>query len=269
MNRRRWIAGIRGIAGQLTGTERKVPMLIDRYMEAMQASMRRVETSQRERILEAAELLAERVAAGGLIHMYDSGHIVDSEIINRAGGLPLFRRLRYSFTVENPVPASRAVERVKSRTETGIGELILRQANLGTNDAVIMGSVSGKTANIIDLALAIKRAGLPLIAITSVEYSSTLDSDHESGKRLFEIADLVIDNCAPYGDAQVEVEGLTNPFGPASGLNAAYIMWIVTAALIEALMARDIVPTVLGSVNRADGWERYREMIDRFEKLGY
>ncbi|MDI9496860.1 MAG: sugar isomerase domain-containing protein [Bacillota bacterium] len=243
--------------------------LIDRYIEAQQQSFARAASTQRGAIETAAELIADRVAGGGLVHMYDSGHIVDSEIINRAGGLALFRQLRYSFSVTNPVPPNRTIEHVKTSTETGIGALILRQSNIGPNDTVIMGSVSGKTANIIDLALAIKEAGIPLIAVTSPAYSSQLPSEHPSGKRLYEIADLVIDNCAPYGDAQLEVEGLDNKFGPASGLNAAWLIWMLSAALIDALLARGISPTVFGSVNRIGGHEDYAKMVARFNELGY
>ncbi len=243
--------------------------LIDRYIETQQQSFARAAATQREAIESAAELIADRVAAGGLVHMYDSGHIVDSEIINRAGGLPLFRQLRYNFSVTNPVPPNREVKHVKTVAETGIGPLILRQSNIGEKDIVIMGTVSGKTANLIDLALAIKEAGIPLIAVTSPTYSSQLQSEHPSGKRLYEIADLVIDNCAPYGDAQLEVAGLDNKFGPASGLNAAWLMWMLAAALIDALLARGIRPTVFGSVNRIGGREDYEKMVARFNELGY
>ncbi|MDI9471191.1 MAG: sugar isomerase domain-containing protein [Bacillota bacterium] len=243
--------------------------LIDRYIEAQQQSFARAASTQRQVIESAAELIADRVAAGGLVHIYDSGHIVDSEIINRAGGLPLFRQLRFSLSVTNPVPPTRSVEPLLGGAETGIGRLVLRRSNVGPNDTVIMGTVSGKSHDLIDLALAIKEAGIPLIAVTSPTYSSRLPSEHPSGQRLFEIADLVIDNCAPYGDAQLEVEGLANKFGPASGLNAAYLMWMLSAALIDALLARDIKPTVLGSVNRIGGREDYQKMIARFNELGY
>lgn len=243
--------------------------LNQRYIEAMNQVFDHVRTTQMGAINEAASKLADVIANGGLVHLYDSGHLVDSELINRAGGLLVFRRFRYNFSVENPVNPSRKVEHVKSEQEEGIGSLVLRQSNIGVNDAVIIGSVSGKTANIIDLALSVKKAGLPLIALTSLEYSSSNISDHSSGKRLFEIADIVIDNCAPKGDALLEVEGVHNKMAPASGLSAGYIMWMLNCTLVDELLARDITPTILASVNGAGGWDNYRAQLQRFDELGY
>lgn len=73
---------------------------------------------------------------------------------------------------------------------------------------IIIGSVSGKSQNVIDLAIEAKKFGLTVVALTSVEYSKSVESLHKSGKRLFECADFVIDNCAPAAEAMLEIEGV-------------------------------------------------------------
>jgi uncharacterized phosphosugar-binding protein len=92
-----------------------------------------------------------------------------------------------------------------------------------------------------------------VIAVTALGYSSRLASEHPSGKRLFESADLVLDNHAPYGDGMLTVEGLDYPICPASGLGAVAVLWGVVAGMVEELLARGLKPTIYPSVNRPDG----------------
>ncbi|MDF0752811.1 hypothetical protein NLU14_21535, partial [Marinobacter sp. 71-i] len=91
--------------------------------------------------------------------------------------------------------------------------------------------------------------GVTVIALTSLSYSQLLKSDHSSGKRLFELADLVIDNCAPALDAMIEVSDMDAPICPASGISSAVIMWAIEAGTVQLLLQRGIKPTVLKSIN--------------------
>jgi uncharacterized phosphosugar-binding protein len=113
--------------------------------------------------------------------------------------------------------------------------------------------VSGKTANVVELALQARAHGLKVIAITALAYSSKLASEHPSGKHTYEVADLALDNHAPFGDAMMAVEGLDYPICPASGIGAATVMWAVVAGIIEEMLANGLQPTVFPSVNRPDG----------------
>jgi uncharacterized phosphosugar-binding protein len=116
-----------------------------------------------------------------------------------------------------------------------------------------VGSVSGKTANVVELALRAKEHGLKVIVITALAYSSRLVSEHPSGKHLYEAADLTLDNHAPYGDAMLTVEGLDYPICPASGMGAVTVLWAVVAGLVEEMLARGLKPTIFPSINRPDG----------------
>jgi uncharacterized phosphosugar-binding protein len=95
--------------------------------------------------------------------------------------------------------------------------------------------------------------GLTVIALTALAYSSRLEAEHPSGKRLYEVADLALDNHAPYGDAMLEVEGLDYPICPASGIGAAVVLWGVVAGISEEMLSLGLKPTVFPSVNRPDG----------------
>lgn len=234
-------------------------MLIERYFDALQGRLDAIRADP-DPIIQAAKLCADAIARGGVVHIFDSGHMVSSELIRRAGGLVAYAPLTFSLTVNNDVK-TRADAAADETLSYAYIEHVFQTNQLRPGDVLIAGSVSGKTANVVELALQAKAHNLTVIALTAPAYSSRLVSEHPSGKRLFEIAELVLDNKAPYGDAMLEVEGLDYPALPASGLGAAITLWAMSAALIEELQARGLKPTVYPSINRPDG----RSLVDEVE----
>ncbi len=242
-------------------------MLIQRYFEALQERIAAI-AADTEPIEDAAHLCADSLANGGAVHIFDSGHLVSHELINRAGGLAAFNRLAFSLNVDNPV-----MTREKGADSPALSYAYIQHVfetnQLRRGDVLFVGSVSGKTANVVELALRAREHGLKVIAVTALAYSSRLVSEHPSGKHLYEAADLVLDNHAPYGDAMLEVEGLDHPVCPASGLGAVMVLWGVVAALVEEMLARGLKPTVFASINRPDGWTVYNQTVAEAKQKGY
>lgn len=242
-------------------------MIMEQYNEAIRKVLDRIQETQWDTIRKAAVIIAETVQKGGNIHVFDTGHIIDSELIDRAGGLALLRRIRYTFDVDS---SAREIDRKGiSVSQEGLSGYVLKKSKAAPGDVLIIGSVSGKTVSVMDMALEAKKMGLTVIAVTSVAYSSAVKSEHSSGLRLFETADLVIDNCSCFGDAMLEVEETNSRFGPSSGIAAAYVMWCLSACIVEELIQRKIEPTIFQSVNRPNGWEEYHAMVERYQKNGY
>jgi uncharacterized phosphosugar-binding protein len=244
-------------------------MLIERYFEALQAKISEI-AAQPEPIQQAAKLCADTLEKGGVIHIFDSGHMVSSELIHRAGGLAALSALSFKLEVDNLV---RTRADAPPNASPGISykyiEHVFESNQLRAGDVLFVGSVSGKTPNVIELALQAKAHGLTVIGLTSIAYSSRLDPMHPSGKRLYEVADLVLDNHAPYGDAMLEVEGVDYAICPASGLGAATIMWAIMAGLVEEMLARGLKPSVYPSVNRPDGWDLLDQIYADALQKGY
>ena len=244
-------------------------MLIDQYLTALQTKIAGI-ADQTEPIQQAAQLCADTLEAGGVIHIFDSGHMVSSELIHRAGGLVALSALSFKLEVDNLVRTrTDAPLPPESTLSYGYIQHIFETNQLRTGDVLFVGSVSGKTPNVIELALQAKAHGLTVIGLTSVEYSSRLDSMHSSGKRLYEVADLVLDNHAPYGDAMLAVEGLDYDICPASGMCAATIMWAIMAGLVEEMLARGLKPSVYPSINRPDGPELLNQVYAEARQKGY
>ena len=149
-------------------------------------------------IAQVAPLIGASIAAGGVVHTFGSGHseLVSREIIGRAGGLVCVSGIidpTGGFVENLPDYGTRLVERYD------------RQHQLLPGEAVIVISNSGKNGSPIDVALYAKRKGLTVIALSCLAMSRATPSQHPSGRRLFEVADHVLDNGGVPGDAIVEV----------------------------------------------------------------
>lgn len=209
----------------------------------------------------------------GVIHLYDTGHLVNRELVNRVGGMASFAPLTFDFGVQNP---NRYRDENKeppiippTTTDTQLVSVVISRSNFRPGDVLIVGTVSGKTAVPIELAIQAKQLGLTVISVTAVKYSSQLKSDHPSGKRLFEVTDRVIDNHADYGDAMLEVEGLDRKIIPASGVGAVVALWGLVAAITDEMLQRGLAPTFFMSINLPDGPAIYQATMADYIKKGY
>jgi uncharacterized phosphosugar-binding protein len=248
-------------------------MSTERWFACADDVLARIRTTQTDAIGRAAGLMAEAAAAGGGLHIYDTGHC-QGEPLHRAGGLLMMRPLRVGLSVEStpsPKRASAASERqrqARQQTDEKIVELALDRSALMPGDVLIVNSVSGKAALPVQVALSAKQRGLRVIAITNITYSSAVQSQHSSGKRLFEVAEVVIDNCGVVGDAAVEIEGLGAKAIPTSGLTFCYIIWALTAEAIAQMLARGLKPHVYRSVNLPDGEEVNKQAEAEYRETG-
>jgi uncharacterized phosphosugar-binding protein len=215
----------------------------------------------------AAALTAERIAAGGRLHHFDTGH-TSKEPVRRAGGLVGLHSIepRWDLAVSAPptkgsAPAS-ALETSYFYDNEEMGRMVAARARLATGDVLWLVSNSGKEPFPVALALGAKERGCAVVAVTCVAFSKSVAARHSSGKRVFEVADRVIDTRGPIGDAAVEVEGLSTPIAPLSGLLNVAAVWALEAATVEALLARGIRPAVYRSVNLSDGFT-FNERAER------
>ena len=242
-------------------------MLLDRYWDHVDNLFNSLKTTQRDAIEAAGKLIAESVDQGGCVHINDSGHIINSELIYRGGGLILYKRFSYDLVVDDAVR-----KRDRSDLDTsmeGLAAYALKKSGARPGDVLICGSVSGRTFSVVDLAYEAKKMGLKIIVITSMSYATQVESVHSSGKKLYELADVVLDNCAPAAEAMMEVEGLEPRLCAASGLAAAFLMWSVTTVVVEELMKRGKTPGVLKSANFPGGNDYNKNYVEpRYEREG-
>jgi uncharacterized phosphosugar-binding protein len=234
-----------------------MPTLAETY-HARAAELRgRARETNAPLIARIAPLIGQSVAAGGVVHTFGSGHsdLISREIIGRAGGLVCVTGI-----VD---PTGGFVENLP-----GYGSALAarydRQYQLLAGETVIVVSNSGKNASPIDVALYAKAKGLSVVALTCMAMSRVTPSQHPSGKRLFEVADHVLDNGGVPGDAVVEVaEGVSA--GPTSTLIGCSVLNWLMLSVMEWLRDNGHALPVLRSQNLPGAIEHNRQVAARYK----
>jgi uncharacterized phosphosugar-binding protein len=186
-----------------------------------------------------------------LVHCSGTGHsrIPVEELFPRHGSFPGFHEIvELSLTYHNQVVGANGQRQAMwlERVE-GFGEVILRNFNFGSDDLMLIFSNSGVNAVVIDVALGAKNRGMPVIACVSLEHCAASRAAHSSGQKLTEIADVVLDNGSPAGDAMVRIDGLGEPVGPGSTLGYAAVVNALKAQVAANLVRLGRPPLVLSS----------------------
>lgn len=247
---------------------------IERYAATLKDKIDDVVKVNADALDRAAELCAAALAVRQVIHIYDTGHIISHELINRTGGLVAYTHLSFNGALENrnlwrshqrPAPAT---PEEALRTERALIEWVFGQGTLQSGDILVIGSVSGVGMRLVELALQAQARGLKVIAVTSTRFSGQLDTKHPSGKHLFEVADVVLDNLAEYGDSFFTIPGIGRKVAPLSGLSATVLMWSLTVGIVERLAAQGLEPSIYESVNLPDGPASVTRIEAAYEKEG-
>jgi uncharacterized phosphosugar-binding protein len=211
----------------------------------------RIEATQMDAIADAAARCARSIAAGGLVHMFGSGHsrIPLEEMFPRYGSYPGFHPMaELSMTFHTQIAGVNGqrqamfIERVP-----GLAEQILANFTFGPDDLMMIFSASGLAAVPVEMATGARARGLGVIAVTSVAQSLAGEPTAAAGSRLLDHADLVIDICTPPGDALVHIDGVDTPIGPGSTVAYAAIVNEIKVQTAAQLAADDALPPVITS----------------------
>ncbi len=226
-----------------------MPNSADSFYLKIDDILRRVAITQAEPIQQAARAIADHIAEGGILYLLGSGHstAVAMEAYHRAGGLA-------------PVDVIHDPTFGRAERLEGYAERLLKDYSIQPGGVVVIISNSGRNALPIEVALWCKERGVTSIAITSLAHSKSVTSRHSSGKRLFEIADIVIDNCGVPGDAVLEISGLPGRAIPTSGIAGMFIIDSIMAQTIENLARLGETPPVFLSAN-VDGGDEHNEKL--------
>jgi uncharacterized phosphosugar-binding protein len=225
----------------------EIRMVIERYIDGLQGVLGRIKREQSDNIRRAGNLVATALSAGGVIHTFGTGHshLIADEAFFRAGGIAAINPI----LDERLIFLKGALESSRAEREKGLAGKLIALEDVRAEDAAIIVSNSGRNAVPVEMALEMRARGVKVIAITNLEQSRGSTASHSSGKRLYELADVTIDNCVPTGDALLSLSGLNSKIGPSSTVaGAAIINSIILEAVDELLQRGERVP-VLPSAN--------------------
>jgi uncharacterized phosphosugar-binding protein len=214
---------------------------------------------------QAVAACADALEAGGVIQAFGTGHseAFAMEIAGRAGGLIATNRIALRTLVLRGGRDVSALGSAEFERDPDIGENLVGLFDVQPHDIFIIASNSGVNGSILGVALAAKARGHKVIAVTSLDHTMKVKPKHPSGKRLSEVADITIDNLAPFGDSTMQLEGGIG-VGAVSSLTAAFIAQRITIGVAEAIRLRGKTPPVYLSANIPGGDEHNRALEDLY-----
>jgi uncharacterized phosphosugar-binding protein len=237
------------------------------YFDKTLALLQELRDKETPNIDKAAEICARSIAAGGLVFLFGNGHsrMMCEEMTPRQGCFVGFVALvelalsnHANIVGTNGLRAPLYLEKYE-----GYAEEILKGFRFGPNDAFIVISTSGIRPVIVEMAQGAKQRGLPVIGITSRLHCEQSVPAHSSGKKLVDVADVIIDNQCPPGDCVVELEGLEWRTGPSSTVTGGMIINMLRCSVAEKLLQRGVKPVMLPS-HQFIGNTSAAEQLDRF-----
>jgi uncharacterized phosphosugar-binding protein len=234
----------------------------DFFQVAIRA-LERVRATQHQSIATAGMWVAESIRQNGVLHIFGAGHshLFGEEATYRAGGLaPVNAILDIGYTMMAAPPShSTRLERLE-----GYALSVLANYDLRAGEVFLVMSQSGINPGPVEAALEAKALGLRVVAVSSLEQSRSSASRHSSGKRLFEVADLAIDNLVPPGDASLELRPDAPRLAPLSTIVGAAILHAIVVAAVQRLLEEGIEPPVWMSSNVPGGDEHNARLKARY-----
>jgi uncharacterized phosphosugar-binding protein len=221
------------------------------YRDGIVAIMDGIISTQGAALDAARAAVAVALRQDRLIHVAGSGHshLLALEVFYRAGGIAAAQAILHEdLMLHKGAERSTLIER-----ESGHASEVLTRYRISPGDVVFVASNSGRNAYPIELAMLAKQAGATVIAITSMAHARAVTSRHSSGKRLFELADLVLDNGGVPGDGSLEIAGLAGRMGPTSTIIGVYLLNTILAEAVEQLRRDGIEVDVYQSANTDQG----------------
>lgn len=236
----------------------------DAYFDNLQRLLASVRQSQSDALEQAARHIAGSLKAGGMIYTFGTGHghLLALEIFYRAGGMA---RVCPIMDEKLMLHVSAAGSTLEERKEDWVPRL-LEKYPIRAGDVLISISNSGRNAVPVLLAKAARERGAYVIALTSLNHSSAVSSRNSLHLRLFETADLVLDNGGVLGDASVRFSDGAM-VGPTSTAVGAAMLQAVVCRVKELSLEEGFEADFFKSSNVDGGDEWNERLIERYAPL--
>lgn len=234
------------------------------YIDTVLRTIEKAWSCQQDALMQAADALYTAIRDKHSVFVFGCSHagMLAEEVFYRTGGLAILNPIFFSGVLLNtrPVTMTSKLERLP-----GLGTIILEENGVKAGDCLIVHSNSGRNTVPVEMAMTARERGVTVIGFTSLAHSKAVDSRHPSGRKLYEVCDIVIDNCGVPGDAAVKVGGLAEPMGPTSTAVGASLIHAIVIEAVERLLADGITPPVFMSANLDGGDAHNRKIFDEYK----
>ncbi|WP_028991649.1 sugar isomerase domain-containing protein [Thermoanaerobacter thermocopriae] len=238
--------------------------MMERYLKTINELLGEITRHEQNKLKYVAEKIADTIPKGAVVHLFGAGHshILSEDVFYRAGGLvPINPIFDENLMLHNGALRSSHLERMSNYAHT-----FMESQDIQPGEVFIVFSNSGRNGVPIDVALYAKNKQAFVVGVTSMQYSVKYPSRHVSGKKLYEVVDVYIDNHCPPGDALFQFEGLQEPYFPGSTIAGSFIIQSILAMAIEKMVENDYIPPILLSGN-IDGADMHnKKLIEKYKK---
>lgn len=235
------------------------------YMDEIRRLIDLIESQEHDSMEAAVSCISDAILKKHAVFTFGASHagILSEELYYRAGGLvvmnPIFGRELMLDTT--PITQTSRMERL-----VGYGTALIEKTPIKADDVLIVHSVSGRNPVSIEVAMEAKKRGAKVICITNLAYSKTVSSRHPSGKNLYEVSDIILDNHGEKGDACVAIEGIDQKVSPTSTVIGATILNAIVAAVTQKLVDAGLeVPPIFYSANIDGGDAKNRKIFEEYQ----
>lgn len=236
-------------------------MLYQEYFAQVNAVLDKVMHTQSEKLEQAAQLVSKCWEQDGMLYVFGCGHshMIGEDLFYRAGGsAAVCAMLDPDLMLHAGAAKSSRYERM-----SGLAKPIFDRYCLTERDVLLVVSTSGINSVPVEMAMCAKEKGIPVIAIVSMAYAQDV-SRHPSGKKLHDVASIVLDNGVCHGDAAVELGSTQMRIGPISTVSSCAIAQGIVVQANENMHKYGMTPPTYVSGNLPGGMERNQALIDRY-----
>lgn len=233
-------------------------MIINKYFDFLKNKLEEVATHETANIEQAANLVVESCVQGKRFYVFGSGHshLIAEELYIRAGGLALVKAILPPELMLHEMPnKSTLLERLD-----GYAAALLDLHKVEAGDTILVVSNSGRNNVPVEMCMEAKKRGLHVIVMCSMKHASQTTSRHSSGKKMYEFADVILDNHGEKGDAAFELDGLDTPVGPTSDFIGIAIAQALLTEVIDQLVKTGMEVPVFKSSN-VDGADAFNQKL--------
>ncbi len=234
--------------------------MADEFTKKVIELIQAIDREESESISAAAKLIYDSMRQKGLLHVFCTGHshMMAEELFYRAGGLVQVNPILEPFLMQH----EGAVRSTKFERLSGVAKIVFDSVDVRKGEPFMIVSNSGINAVPIEMAECAKNNGNKIIVVTSKKVSQTLKSRVDSGKHLYDLADVVIDNHSPNGDGIIECGD--NKVGAVSTIASSYIAQRLVVEIVNNYHKDGIEPSIYQSANTVGGDEHNKHIFDEF-----
>ncbi len=235
------------------------------YIANIQNLINRVLETQLDNIDAAGAILAQTIENNGFVYTFGTGHshMMAEELFYRAGGLArVYPILEDALMLHNGAIKSTDMERLGA-----YAELILSRYDCSEKDCLIIASNSGRNAVIVEMVEAAHQRGMKVIGLTNLTHSEAQESRHVSGMKLYQLADVVLDNQGCLGDASVYIPEINRNVAATSTSLGAMLLHAVVLAAIECMLEKGHTPEVFSSSNLDEGDKINHAILEKYKSV--